>query len=619
MDWKHGVGPSRTGTYRGTDAAVINIGAPGSPVQGPQFGGNCSVGGTWYQGKNFPASYKNAYFHADLGNQWIKNVTFDANNNPVSVRDFATAVGGIVCLAENPLNGTLYYIDFYSGIHKISYGGNQPPIAVASSDVNYGPTPLTVHFTGSGSFDPEGLPLLYNWDFGDGTPPSVQADPTHVFNAVPGVPTLYVVRLTVTDPGGLSSQASLNISLNNTPPSVTITSPASGTKYPMTGDSVYNLRADVTDAEQSDSQLSYQWQTILHHNNHEHPNPIDTNHVTSTVISPIGCDGNLYYYRIVLTVTDSAGLSSQAEVDLYPDCSNTPPQISDIPNQTIDSNRSTGPIPFLIGDAETPAANLTLTGSSSNPALVSNNNILFGGSGSNRTVTITPASNQSGTATITVTVSDGSLNASDSLLLTVNSTNAPPPTNAPAYLLTEGFEGPGYENSDWIEHGAPNPDYTAIVLHGSQSLNCAGEQYLERPFAFTSSFYLYFKVRWNVWGDYNSIIYWDDPDWNIVAGLYADDNRLEVDHGSAYAVGTTTIVANTTYHLWVEWTKGTGNNGTMKLFISTTGVKPATPEANITAGNGGATQRIYIGPTSSGPNVIFDRILVDDVPIGSNP
>ena len=40
-------------------------------------------------------------------------------------------------------------------------------------------------------------------------------------------------------------------------------------------------------------------------------------------------------------------------------------------------------------------------------------NIVFGGSGANRTVTVTPAANQNGTATITVTVSDGALTASD--------------------------------------------------------------------------------------------------------------------------------------------------------------------------------------------------------------
>ena len=57
----------------------------------------------------------------------------------------------------------------------------------------------------------------------------------------------------------------------------------------------------------------------------------------------------------------------------------------------------------------------------------------------------------------------------------------------------------------------------------------------------------------------------------------------------------------------------------MKLFISTSGVKPASPEATIVNGTGGPTERIYLGPTAFGPNVIFDRILVDDVTIGSNP
>ena len=57
----------------------------------------------------------------------------------------------------------------------------------------------------------------------------------------------------------------------------------------------------------------------------------------------------------------------------------------------------------------------------------------------------------------------------------------------------------------------------------------------------------------------------------------------------------------------------------MKLFISTTGTKPTSAEATITTGNGAATQRIYVGPTGTGPNVIFDRLLVDDVPILSNP
>jgi formylglycine-generating enzyme required for sulfatase activity len=103
------------------------------------------------------------------------------------------------------------------------------------------------------------------------------------------------------------------------------------------------------------------------------------------------------------------------------DDGNTAPTISDIAAQTITEGNNTGALAFTVGDAQSAAGSLTLSGSSSNTTLVPNANIVFGGSGANRTVTVTPASSQTGTATITVTVSDGSLSASDTFLLTVNS------------------------------------------------------------------------------------------------------------------------------------------------------------------------------------------------------
>src|SRR5436190_1631340 len=102
------------------------------------------------------------------------------------------------------------------------------------------------------------------------------------------------------------------------------------------------------------------------------------------------------------------------------------PTISDIGNQATTMNTATAAIPFTVNDADTPAASLAMSGSSSNPTLVPNGNIAFGGSGANRTVTVSPAPNQSGTATITVTVSDGQLSANDSIVLTVNAVNDPP-------------------------------------------------------------------------------------------------------------------------------------------------------------------------------------------------
>jgi formylglycine-generating enzyme required for sulfatase activity len=103
------------------------------------------------------------------------------------------------------------------------------------------------------------------------------------------------------------------------------------------------------------------------------------------------------------------------------DDGNSAPTISDIAAQTITAGNNTGALAFTVGDAQTAAGSLTVSGSSSNTTLVPNANIVFGGSGANRTVTVTPASSQTGTATITVTVSDGSLSASDTFLLTVNS------------------------------------------------------------------------------------------------------------------------------------------------------------------------------------------------------
>ena len=143
----------------------------------------------------------------------------------------------------------------------------------------------------------------------------------------------------------------------------------------------------------------------------------------------------------------SGQYSTQMRFKVIADDGNSAPTISDIAAQTITEGGNTGAIAFTIGDAQTAASSLTLSGSSSNTTLVPNANIVFGGSGANRTVTVTPASRQTGTETITVTVSDGSLSASDVFLLTVNSAVPAGMALIPqgAFTMGDSLDGDTYE------------------------------------------------------------------------------------------------------------------------------------------------------------------------------
>lgn len=112
------------------------------------------------------------------------------------------------------------------------------------------------------------------------------------------------------------------------------------------------------------------------------------------------------------------------------DPSNTAPVISSIPATTTDEDTPVT-VNFTVSDAQTSAENLAVSAlSSSNPALVPLPNISFGGNGENRSATITPAPDQYGSSTIVFRVSDGSLTATTSFVLTVNPVNDVPTISA---------------------------------------------------------------------------------------------------------------------------------------------------------------------------------------------
>ena len=100
---------------------------------------------------------------------------------------------------------------------------------------------------------------------------------------------------------------------------------------------------------------------------------------------------------ITFLVTDGEASSAPATRAVRVSPINDPPTISAIANQRIDEDGATTAIEFLVSDLESPAAGLHVRASSGHPALVPEDNVVLGGSGAIRTVTVIPVSDQNGT------------------------------------------------------------------------------------------------------------------------------------------------------------------------------------------------------------------------------
>ena len=320
--WRNASKPDTISKVDGFDeegwATGFEIDSEKSSVVGHHFNGNSAIMGGFYTAEQFPEKYHGTLFSADFSG-WIKIFNFDENDKLLSVDSFHNSTKNITDITVNPVNGAIYYIRFNQNqLRRISFGGNARPIAKAEADIYYGPSPLIVNFTSWESYDPEGGELDYFWEFGDGKTSS-EINPTHEFMSLDNNPVGFEVTLTVTDTEGASASTSKIISLNNTPPQVEILGIDQAANYPNDASSLIELKAQVTDQEHDATQLSYAWQTTLHHNDHSHPNAIDPSVSSTVLLEPTGCD-EIYWYRIDLSVTDAAGLTSTDYREIYPWC-----------------------------------------------------------------------------------------------------------------------------------------------------------------------------------------------------------------------------------------------------------------------------------------------------------
>jgi len=129
-------------------------------------------------------------------------------NNPTSATYFLKVDGvgkGDLATGYSDYGSLGQYI--VSG--SVSAADGQPPVALAAATPTSGTAPLTVNFSSAGSYDPDGSPITYSWNFGDGSAVSTAANPAHVYAAGN-----YTATLTVTDASNAASLATLLISVS---------------------------------------------------------------------------------------------------------------------------------------------------------------------------------------------------------------------------------------------------------------------------------------------------------------------------------------------------------------------------------------------------------------------
>lgn len=314
-----------------------NCGSPPSGMTNPLVDYNhntgCAAitGGAFVPNGIWPTAFDGAYLYADYVCGKIFRIDAQTGGTPV---EFATDLGSssVIAMHFGPYKTTqaLYYITFNNGgeVHRVAYTGsaNRPPIAHVSATPTAGAVPLVVAFDGRTSSDPDGDPLTYDWNWGDGTTllASPNAQPHHTYQ----VNDTYHATLTVRDGrGGVSAPASVQINAGNALPQPEILSPATTTAFRVGQKLVLTGRAtDKEDGVLSDSAL--RWEVLLHHidsahpgNAHTHPYFPPTTGNNLDLIAPAPEDlaaAALSYIEVRLTATDTQGNSATVSRNVQP-------------------------------------------------------------------------------------------------------------------------------------------------------------------------------------------------------------------------------------------------------------------------------------------------------------
>ncbi|MEP6759359.1 MAG: PQQ-dependent sugar dehydrogenase [Actinomycetota bacterium] len=296
-----------------------------NPVYAYDHNTGCTAvtGGAFVPNGLWPAAFDHTYLYGDFVCGKIIRLTPVAGGG-FTATDFVTGLGtsSITTLKFGPYGSTqaAYYLNYLNGgeVRRIAFtgGANRSPTAVAMADKTSGAVPLAVAFDGRGSSDPDGDPLTYDWNFGDGSAHATGSTASHTY----GSAGTYTMTLIVKDGRGGQGSTTLRIDAGNTPPVPVISSPSASKTFAV-GATIL-LHGSATDAQDGtlgDAKLT--WVVLKHHDTHQHPFLPATTGNDIPIVGPDPEDfaaTDTTYLEIRLTATDSKGLSATVTRNLYP-------------------------------------------------------------------------------------------------------------------------------------------------------------------------------------------------------------------------------------------------------------------------------------------------------------
>ena len=236
----------------------------------------------------FPPYYDGSFILGEFTRDYLREVRVDSQGNIMKINHTLSCGQAVIRTdfpfeCDNPMDiqfgkdGSLYLLTYGdgffaanpdAGMYRFDYlKGQRAPKAVLTATPTSGQEPLTVSFSSAGSSDADPADSIsFAWDFdGNGTTDSIDAAPTHVYTTTGQ----YTARLTVTDTSGKTGFASTVITVGNTAPSVTVTTPVEGGTFAF-GDSI-PFAVTVSDPEDGPIDCSEVVVTfVLGHDTHGH-------------------------------------------------------------------------------------------------------------------------------------------------------------------------------------------------------------------------------------------------------------------------------------------------------------------------------------------------------------